>query len=63
MFEVDVKRLYLNACINGVSPKHRLKSMHSILPEKLTVNSDRHSSTIKWAQNQTTIIQKNYGAV
>ncbi len=25
-FEVDAKKLDLNACINGVSPKHRLKN-------------------------------------
>jgi len=41
-FEVDAKKLDLNACINGVSPKHRLKRVTSfglafcisILPEK-----------------------------
>ena len=26
LFEVDAKKLDLNACIHGVSPKHRLKS-------------------------------------
>jgi hypothetical protein len=41
-FEVDVKKLDLNACINGVSPKHRLKSyfiwigtLHHNSPRKL----------------------------
>jgi hypothetical protein len=30
MFEIDAKKLDLNACISGVSPKHRLKN-HFIL--------------------------------
>ena len=41
MFEVDLKKLDLNACINGVSPKHRLKNhfirigiLHHISPRK-----------------------------
>ena len=40
-FEVDLKKLDLNACINGVSPKHRLKNhfirigiLHHISPRK-----------------------------
>ena len=40
MFEVDVKMLDLNACINGVSPKHRLKS-HFIRIGILHLNSPR----------------------
>ena len=41
MFEIDLKKLDLNACINGVSPKHRLKNhfirigiLHHISPRK-----------------------------
>ncbi len=40
-FEVDVKKLDLNACINGVSPKHRLKSQHFIWIGILHHNSPR----------------------
>ena len=72
MFEVDLKKLDLNARINGVSPKHRgLKNhfirvgvLHANSPRKIEMQKDnRHSSTIEWAQNQATIIQTIYGAV
>jgi hypothetical protein len=40
-FEVDLKKLDLNACINGVSPKHWLKN-HFI---RIGVNTDRSPKT------------------
>ncbi len=46
-FEVDLKKLDLNACINGVSPKHRLKShfirigvLHANSPRKIEMQKD-----------------------
>jgi hypothetical protein len=47
MFEVDLKKLDLNAHINGVSPKHRLKNhfirigvLHANSPRKIEMQKD-----------------------
>jgi hypothetical protein len=50
-FEVDVKKLDLNACINGVSPKHRVNS-HFIRIGLLHLNSPRNIEMQKDSQGQ-----------
>jgi hypothetical protein len=47
-FEVDVKMLDLNACINGVSPKQRLKG-HFIRIDVLYHNSPRKNEIQKYS--------------
>ena len=46
--EVDAKKLDLNACIQGVSPKHRLKS-HFIRIGILHLNSPRKIEMQKYS--------------
>jgi hypothetical protein len=52
-FEVDAKKLDLNACIHGVgvSPKHRLKS-HFISIGILHLNSSRKIEMQKYSDGQ-----------
>jgi hypothetical protein len=50
-FEVDVKKLDLNACINGVSPKHTVNS-HFIRIGVLHLNSPRNIEMQKDSQGQ-----------
>jgi hypothetical protein len=47
MFDIDLKKLDLNACINGVSPKHRLKNhiirigvLYAYSPRKIEMQKD-----------------------
>ena len=53
-FEVDVKQLDLNACINGVSSKHRLKS-HFIRIGILHHNSPRKIEMQKYSDGRLII--------
>ena len=74
-FEVDTKKLDLNAFIKGTPKinKERLyflrigilkaSSHRKIEMQKDTNDGRMISSMIKWAQNQTTIIQTIYGAI
>jgi hypothetical protein len=50
-FEVDLKKLDLNACINRVSPKHRLKS-HFIRIDTLHHNSPRKIEMQKYSDGR-----------
>jgi hypothetical protein len=54
MFEVDVKMLDINACINGVSPKHRLKG-HFIRIGILHHNSPRKIEMQKYSDGRLII--------
>ena len=54
MFEVDVNMLDLNACINGVSPKHRLKG-HFIRIGILHHNSPRKIEMQKYSDGRLII--------
>ena len=66
-FEVDAKKLDLKACINGVSPKHRLKNhfirigiLHQNSPRKIEKDSDGRLIVIPPRLNGLRIKQQSF---